>query len=130
MASNLLDPVLRAGSGKTIWAAYWERAKKLNSEAANPLLTRYIELVSLQAKLSSILIETLEVPHTASDHALLSYFSGEALRPLFALGGRELTAKRQTEPASESLEPLEELWNQVEEFNYPRDFAARLVLEV
>lgn len=129
MASNGLDPALRAETGKTIWTAHRGRAKKLNSEATNPLLTRYIELVSVQAKLSSILIQTLDVPHTG-DHTLVSYFNRGALRPLLALAAREVAAKGQTEPTGESLELLEELWNQVEEFNYPRDFAARLVLEV
>jgi hypothetical protein len=95
----------------------------------NPLLTRYIELVSFQARLSSILIGTLDVSQTDSDRALLCYFNGEALRPLLALAAREIRVKGQMEPR-ESMNLLEDLWNQVEEFQYPWDFAARLVLEV
>jgi Protein involved in formate dehydrogenase formation len=128
--ASCLNPVWRSARGQRIWADYRERAEKLNTGTVNPLLTRYIELVSLQARLSSILIETLDVPHTDSDCALLGYFNGEALRPLLALAVREVSAKGQMEPPGESLNLLEDLWNQVEEFQYPRDFAARLVLEV
>jgi formate dehydrogenase maturation protein FdhE len=72
----------------------------------------------------------LEAPHADSGRSFLSYFNGEALRPLLALAAGELSAIGQSEPPGESLDLLEELWNQVEDFNYPRDFAARLVLEV
>jgi hypothetical protein len=126
--ASCLNPVWRSARGQRIWAAYRQRAEKLNAGVVNPLLTRYIELVSLQEKLSSILIGTLDVPHTDSDRALLCYFNGEALGPLLALASREVRAEGQMEPPDESL--LEDLWNQVEEFQYPRDFAARLVLEV
>ncbi len=128
--ASCLNPVWRSARGQRIWADYRERAEKLNTGAVNPLLTKYIELVSLQTKLSSILIETLDVPHTDSDRALLCYFNGEALRPLLELATREVSAKGQREPPGESLNLLEKLWNQVEEFQSPRDFAARLVLEV
>ncbi len=77
--ASCLNPVSRSARGQPIWAVYRERAEKLNTGAVNPLLTRYIELVSLQARLSSILIETLDVTHSDSDHALLGYFDGEAL---------------------------------------------------
>ena len=128
--ASCLNPVSRSARGQPIWAVYRERAEKLNTGAVNPLLTRYIELVSLQARLSSILIETLDVTHSDSDHALLGYFDGEALGPLLALAARDVSAKGQMEPPGESSNLLEDLWNQVEEFQYPRDFAARLVLEV
>ncbi|HYK37857.1 formate dehydrogenase accessory protein FdhE [Alloacidobacterium sp.] len=127
---SCLNPAFRFAGQQRIWAAYRERAEKLNVGTENPLLTRYIEIVSLQAQLSSILLSTLEVPQADSDRALLSYFNGEALRPLLALAVCELTAMGQSQPPGESLELLEELWNQVEDFAYPRDFAARLVLEV
>jgi hypothetical protein len=91
--ASCLNPVWRSAQGQRIWAAYRERAEKLNAGAMNPLLTRYIELVSLQERLSSILIGTLDVPHTDSDHAPLYYFNGEALRPLFALAAREVRVK-------------------------------------
>ncbi len=128
--ASCLNPVWRSEQGQRIWASYRERAEKLNAGAVNSLLTKYIELVSLQTRLSSILIGTLDVPHTDSDRALLCYFNGEALRPLLVLAAREVSAKGQMERPGESLNLLEELWNQVEEFQYPRDFAARLVLEV
>jgi formate dehydrogenase maturation protein FdhE len=128
--TSCLNLAWRSAQGQRIWDDYRERAEKLNAGAMNPLLTRYIELVSLQARLSSILMGTLDVPHTDSDRALVCYFNGEALRPLLALAAREVSAKGQMEPLGESLNLLEDLWNQVEEFQYPRDFAARLVLEV
>jgi hypothetical protein len=96
----------------------------LGGSALNPLLTRYIELVSLQARLSSVLIGTLDLPHRDSDRALLCYFNGDALRPLLALAALEVSAKGQMKPPSESLDLLEDLWNQVEEFQYPRDFGS------
>lgn len=128
MASGL-NAASSAGRN-SIWLAYLARAEKLNAGAANPPLTRYIELVSLQTRLSSMLIETIEVPHGNNDRALLSHFNGEALRPLLAVATQEVTPTAESEPAGQSLELLEGLWNQVEEFTYPRDFAARLVLEV
>jgi Protein involved in formate dehydrogenase formation len=128
--ASCLNPVWRSAQGQRICAAYRERAEKLNVGAVNPLLTTYIELVSLQAKTQYHPDRTLDVPHTDSDHALLCHFNREALRPLLALAVREVSAKGQAEPPSESLNLLEELWNQVEDFQYPRDFAARLVLEV
>lgn len=128
--TSCLNLAWRSAQGQRIWDDYRERAEKLNAGAMNPLLTRYIELVSLQAKLSSILIGTLDVPQTDGDHALLYYFNREALRPLFALAAREVKVEGQMEPSGESLPLLEDLWNQVEEFQYPRDFAARLVLQV
>jgi formate dehydrogenase maturation protein FdhE len=130
MASNLLDPVLRAGRGKTIWAAYCERAKKLNSEATNPLLARYIELVSLQVRLASTLVETLAIPHTDNNRSLLSYFSPEPLCPLLDMAAQEVAPNETSETAGQSLARLEVLWYQSEELHYPHDFAARLVLEV
>src|SRR5260370_13376581 len=130
MASNLLNPVLRAGRGKTIWAAYWERAKKLNSEAANPLLARYIELVSLQVRLGSTLVETLAIPHTDSNRSLLSYFNPEHLCPILHMAAQEVVPNETSETAGQSLARLEALWYQSEELHYPHDFAARLVLEV
>src|SRR5258708_17375061 len=129
MASNLLDPALRAG-GKTIRAAAWERAKKLNSEAANPLLARYIELVSLQVRLGSTLVKTLAIPHTDSNRSLLSYFNPESLCPLLDMAAREVSPNETSGTADQSLARLEVLWYQSEELYYPHDFAARLVLEV
>ena len=128
--ASCLNPVWRSSRGQPIWDAYRERSEKLNVEVVNPLLTRYIELVSLQARLSSILIGTLDVSHTDSDRALLCNFNGEALRPLLALAAHEVSAKGQMVPPDESLNLLEDLWNQVEAFQYPRDLAAGLVLEV
>ena len=128
--ASCLNPVWRSARGQQIWTAYRERAEKLNAKAMNPLLTRYIELVSLQSRLSSILIGTLDVPHTDSDRALLYCFDGDALRPLLEIAVREVSTKGPMETPVEPLNLLEELWNQVEEFQYPRDFAARLVLEV
>lgn len=129
--ASCLNPVLRSARGERIWAAYRKRAEKLNAGAVNPLLARYIELASLQARLSSILIGTIDVPHTDNDRALLCYFNAEALRPLLALAARDVNAKGQMEPPpGESLNLLEDLWNQVEEFQNPRDLAAQLVLEV
>jgi FdhE protein len=125
-----LDSALRVGRGKTIWAAYRERAKKLNSEVVNPLLTRYIKLVSLQEKLGSTLVENLTIPHAGSDRSLLSYFNPAMLRPLYVIAAQDMNSNAEIELACESSELLEALWNQVEEFHYPRDFAARLVLEV
>jgi len=128
--ASCLKAGLRPAGSKSIWFAYLARAEKLNAGAVNPLLTRYIELVSLQAQLSHMLVETLEPLTPDCDRALLTYFNREALRPLLTLAARELTAKGKTDMASESLELLEDLWNQVHEFQYPRDLAARLVLEV
>jgi formate dehydrogenase accessory protein FdhE len=128
--ASCLNAALRSARSKSTWLGYLARAEKLNAGAANPLLVRYIELVSLQARLSSILIETWEPPHPDGDRALIAYFNREALRPLLALAAQEETAKGQAESASESLELLEDLWNQASEFEYPRDFVARLVLEV
>jgi len=128
--ASCLNPAWRSAQGQRIWAAYRERAEKLNAGVVNPLLTRYIELVSLQARLRSIMIGTLDVPHMDSDRALLSYFNEEALRPLLALAAREVNTNGKMKPPGESLNFLEGLWNQVEEFEYPTDFAARLVLEV
>jgi Protein involved in formate dehydrogenase formation len=128
--ASCLNAAFRSRRGQRIWIANRERAEKLNAGAVNPMLTRYIELVSLQAKLSSILIESLEPSCTNSDRALLSCFNREALRPLLALAVHDVTLMRQCEAQGESLDLLEDLWNQVEEFQYPRDFAARLVLEV
>lgn len=129
MASNLLDPALRAG-GRRIWSAYLERAKKLNSEAANPLLARYIELVSLQARLGSTLVETLAIPHTDSNRSLLSYFNTEPLYPLLHMAAQEVAPNEGSETAGHSLARLEALWYQSEELHYPHDLAARLVLDV
>ena len=128
--ASCLNAALRSARGQRIWVANRKRAKKLNAGAENPLLTRYTELVSLQARLSSLLIETLECPHTDSDRALLFFFNREAVRPLLALAACEATLTGQSEPPGESLNLLEDLWNQVEPFQYPRDFAARLILEV
>lgn len=128
--ASCLNAAFRSAGRKSIWLVYLARAESLNAGATNPLLTTYIELVSLQARLSSILIETQDVPHTDDGRALLSYFNGETLRPLLALAAREVKVKGDSEPPDESLDLLESLWNQVEEFNYPRDFAARLVLQV
>src|SRR5258708_8092069 len=128
MASNLLDPALRAGE-KTIWAAYWERAKKLNSEAANPLLARYIALVSLQVRLGSTLAKTLAIPHTDSNRSLLSSFNPESLCPLLDMAAQEFSPNETSGTADQSLARLEALWYQSEELHYPHDFAARLVLE-
>ena len=128
--ASCLNHALHSARGQRIWVANRKRAEKLNAVAENPLLTRYIELVSLQARLSSLLIETLECPHTDRDRALLSFFDREALRPLLPLAAREATLTGQSEPPGESLDLLEDLWNQVEQFQYPRDFASRLVLEV
>jgi hypothetical protein len=128
--ASCLHTGFRPAGRKSIWSANLARAEKLNAGTANPLLTRYIELVSLQTRLCSILVESLEVLQTDPDRSLLSYFNGEALRPLLAVAAYEVAPMGQTEPAGGSLERLEDLWNQVEEFDYPRDFAARLVLEV
>ena len=130
MASNLLDPALRVGRGKTIWAAYRERAKKLNSEAANALLARYIELVSLQVRLGTTLVETLAIPHTDSNRSLLSYFNPEPLCPLLNMAAQEVAPNETSETTGQSLAWLEALWYQSEELHYPHDFAAPLVLEV
>src|SRR5258707_13677336 len=118
MASNLLDPALRAGE-KTIWAAYWERAKKLNSEAANPLLARYIALVSLQVRLGSTLAKTLAIPHTDSNRSLLSYFNPASLSPLLAMAAQEVSPNVTSGTADQSLARLEALWYQSEELHYP-----------
>jgi formate dehydrogenase accessory protein FdhE len=128
--ASCLNPAFPSAAKKGIWLAYLARAEKLNIEAVNPLLAKYIELVSLQARLSSLLIETLKLPHNDGDRALISCFNGEALRPLLTLAERELKANDQNDPTQEEMALLEDLWNQVEEFTYPRDFAARLVLEV
>ena len=117
--TSCLHPVWRSARGQRIWPAYRKRAEKLNAGTVNPLLTRYIELVALQERLSSVLIGSLDVPDIDSDRALLSYFNGEELRPLLALAERELRVKGQMEPQDESLNLLEELWNQVEEFQVP-----------
>src|SRR5260370_9577372 len=130
MASNLLDPVIRAGRGKTMRAAYWERAKKLNSEAANPLLARYIELVSLQVRLGSTLVETLAMPHTDSNRSLLSYFNPEPLCPLLDMAAQEVSPNETSGTADQSLARLEALWYQSEQLHYPHDFAPLLRLEV
>jgi formate dehydrogenase maturation protein FdhE len=130
MASNLFDPAPRAGGGKIIRAAYSERAEKLNSEAANPLLARYIELVSLQVRLGSTLVETLAIPHTDSNRSLLSYFNPEPLCPLVHIAAQEVAPNETFETAGRSLARLEALWYQSEELHYPHDFAARLVLDV
>ena len=122
--------LINAVGKKSFWFAYLTRAEKLNAKAANPLLTRYVELASLQARLSAILVETLEPSRAGCDRALLTYFNREALCPLLTLAAREVALIGQSEPPGESLALLEDLWNQVEEFQYPRDFAARLVLEV
>lgn len=127
---SCLNPAFRSARGQRIWAAYRDRAEKLNDGTLNPLLTRYIDLVLLQARLSSILIETLAPPHTDNNRAILSTFNREALRPLLTLAAREVTLMGQSELQGESLDLLEDLWNQVEEFRYPRDLAAQLVLEV
>ena len=129
MTSNLLDPAPRAG-GRTIWAAYRERAKKLNSEAPNPLLARYVEMVSLQARLGSRLAESLAIPHTDSNRSLISYFDPEPLYPLLHIAAQEVAPNEAPETAGQSVARLEALWHQSEELHDPRDFAAQLVLDV
>lgn len=134
----------RSEMAGSVWAAYSRRAEKLNDRAANSLLTKYIELVSLQNEMSSMLIETCEVPNATSDLALLSYFDDVMLRPLLAKARRAVAAGGFTVSETESSESargqlhcrrgvglsLENLWHQVNEFEYPDDFPARLVLEV
>jgi hypothetical protein len=106
------------------------RAEKLNAGASNPLLAKYIEMASLQTKLSSTLVETFKPSPNGADRALLAYFDCEALNTLLTLVERQVGMGGQTKPTNESLQLLEQLWNQVEEFTYPRDLGARLVLEV
>jgi formate dehydrogenase maturation protein FdhE len=115
---------------ESVWAAYRRRAEKLNDGAANPLLAKYIELVSIQDELSSLLIETCEVPIVTSDLALLSYFDDVALRALLVKAMRGVAKGGPPVHEAESLESLENLWHQVDEFEYPADLPARLVLEV
>ena len=128
--ASYLNESLRSTSSKTIWSSYLARAEQLNVGAANPLLLKYIELVSLQARLSSLLLDTYEVSGASYDRSLLSYFNEKLLHPLLAIATRELTSEDSTAPPNESLSSVEQLWNQVEGFKYPADLAARLVLEV
>lgn len=120
----------RSEMAGSVWAAYRWRAEKLNDRAANSLLTKYIELVSLQDEMSSMLIETCEVPNVTSHLALLSYFDDVMLLPLLGKARRAVAAGGLTVTETESFESLENLWHQVNEFEYPDDFPARLVLEV
>jgi formate dehydrogenase maturation protein FdhE len=101
-----------------------------NDSAANPLLAKYIELVSIQDEMSSMLMETCEVLNATSDFVLLSYFHDETLRPILAKARREAVASGLPAEEASSAASLEELWHQVDEFEYPADFPARLVIEV
>jgi len=123
-------PAFRSEMSKSVWAAYRRRAQKLNDGAANPLLAKYIELLSIQDEMSSMLIKTCEGPDATSDLALLSYFNEEALRPLLAEAARRVAASGLDLAETALVASLENLWRQVDEFEYPADFPARLVLEV
>lgn len=120
----------RSEIAESVWAVYRRRAQKLNDRSPNPLLTKYIELLSIQGEMSSMLMKTCEVSNVTSDLALLSYFDNASLRPLLANARRGVAAGGLTVGETESLASLENLWHQVDEFEYPADFPARLVLEV
>ena len=124
-----LRPALRSEIAESVWAVYRRRAQKLNDRSPNPLLTKYIELLSIQDEMSSMLIETCEVSNVTSDLALLSYFDNASLRPLLAKARRGVAEGGLTVGETESLESLENLWHQVDEFEYPADFPACLVIE-
>lgn len=114
----------------SVWAAYRRRAQELNAAAPNPLLAKYIELVSIQDEMHSTLIETCEPPCAASNRAIVSFFNDAALQPLLEKARRAVAAIGLTVGEAESANSLNNLWHQAEEFDYPADFPARLVLEV
>jgi hypothetical protein len=123
-------PAFRSEIAGSVWDSYRHRAQELNDRAANPLLTKYLDIVSIQYELSLMLIQTCEGPNVNSDLPLLSYFNDEALRPLLAKASGGVAASGLAIAGTESPASLEYLLHQNDKFEYPVDFPARLVLEV
>src|SRR5215469_12013254 len=119
----------RSETSGSVWAAYRRRAQKLNASTPNPVLAKYLEIVSIQDELHSLLMDTCDAPN-ASGHAIVSFFNDAALQPLLAKARSSVAAIGLTVGDIESAKSLHSLWHQTEVFDYPADFPARLVLEV
>jgi hypothetical protein len=128
--ANASQPVFCPETAGSVWAAYRERATKLQKRAPNPLLTKYLEILSIQESISSQLRRTLAASRPERERALVAFFDASALQPLLAEAHRGVAACGLTAAPLDSLKSLDDLWHQVENFEYPADFPARLVLEV
>jgi hypothetical protein len=120
----------RSETERPVWAAYRERAKTLRKSVPNPLLAKYLEVLSIQESLSSHLHRILAASQPKPERALLACFDASALRPLLVEAHRGVADCGLIVTPLDSLKSLDDLWHQVENFEYPADFPARLVCEV
>jgi hypothetical protein len=128
--ANGLPPVSCSETAGSVWAAYRERARTLQTTVPNPLLTKYLEVLSIQESLSSHLHRILAASRPEPERALLACFDASALQPLLAEAHRGVADCGLIVTPLDSLKPLDHLWHQIESFEYPADFPARLVFEV
>ena len=128
--ANALPPVFCSDAAGSVWAANSKRARKLQNSVPNPLLTKYVEVLSIQESLSSHLHRILAASQPQPERALLSCFDAAALQPLLEEAHRRVADCGLIVTPIDSLKPLDDLWHQVEDFEYPADFPARLIFEV
>jgi Protein involved in formate dehydrogenase formation len=128
--ANALQPVFCSDTAGSVWAAYRKRAKRLQNSIPNPLLAKYLEVLSIQESLSSDLHGILATWHPEPQRALITCFNASALQPLLAEAHHGVADCGLTVTPLDSLKRLDDLWHQVEDFEYPADFPARLVFEV
>jgi hypothetical protein len=128
--ANGLPPVSCSETAGSVWAAYRERARTLQTTVPNPLLTKHLEILSIQESLSSHLHRILAASRPEPERALLACFDASALQPLLAEAHRGVADCGLIVTPLDSLKPLDHLWHQIESFEYPADFPARLVFEV